>query len=44
MKRWSWLVILAIGALSLGTAYAESRACCPPPCDDPACCASICPN
>jgi hypothetical protein len=45
MKRWSWLAILAIGFLSLGAAYAESRACtpnCDQVCDPTTCVPSTC--
>jgi len=41
MRKLTWLAVLAVAALSLGTAWAESRACCPPTCD-PTCVPSSC--
>jgi hypothetical protein len=32
MRKWNWLAVLAVAALSLGTAWAESRSCNPPIC------------
>jgi hypothetical protein len=32
MRKWNWLAVLAVAALSLGTVWAESRIC------DPTCC------
>jgi hypothetical protein len=42
MRKWSWLVIVAMGVLSLGAAWAESRTVCPPTCDPATCVPSDC--
>jgi hypothetical protein len=32
MRKWNWLAVLTVAALSLGTVWAESRTCNPPIC------------
>jgi hypothetical protein len=32
MRKWTWLAVLAVAVLSLGTVWAESRSCNPPTC------------
>jgi len=32
MRKWTWLAVLTVAALSLGTVWAESRSCNPPIC------------
>ena len=42
MRKWTWLAVLAVAALSLGTVWAESRACDPTTCDPSHCVPSSC--
>ena len=37
MRKWTWLAVLAVALASIGTAWAESKACNPP-----VCCSSSC--
>ena len=41
MRKWTWMAILGVAILSLGTAWAESRAC-TPHCDPTTCVPSAC--
>ena len=42
MRKLTWLVVLAVAALSLGAAWAESGLCNPPTCDPRTCVPSNC--
>ncbi len=42
MRKLTWLAVLAVAVLSLGAAWAESRACNPPTCDPSHCVPSNC--
>jgi hypothetical protein len=42
MRKWNWLAVLTVAALSLGTVWAESRSCDPPHCDPSHCVPSNC--
>jgi hypothetical protein len=42
MKKWNWLAVLVVTALSIGTIWAESRACDPRTCDPTTCVPSNC--
>ena len=42
MRKWNWLAVLVVTALSLGTVWAESRACNPPTCCPADCVPSSC--
>jgi hypothetical protein len=42
MRKWNWLAVLVVTALSLGTVWAESRSCNPPICDPSHCVPSTC--
>lgn len=41
MKKWTWLAVLTVAFLSMGTIWAESRAC-NPTCDPTTCVPSNC--
>ena len=42
MRKLTWLAILTVAVLSLGTVWAESRACNPPTCDPSHCVPNNC--
>jgi hypothetical protein len=42
MRKWNWLAVLVVAALSLGTVWAESRSCNPPICCPDACVPNTC--
>ncbi len=42
MRKWNWLAVLVVTALSLGTVWAESRTCNPPICCPADCVSSSC--
>jgi hypothetical protein len=42
MRKLTWLAVLAVAILSVGAAWAESRACDPPTCDPSHCVPSNC--
>jgi hypothetical protein len=44
MRKWTWAAVLLVTLASLGTIYAESKACNPPDCCSPTCDPASCPK